>query len=163
MTFDSPMKQMTTQLFLRSSSKEYLSFHVQYFNTGVINRKDDMKRILSSCSSFPAAKQNLAHHAKLPLPHLREILAHNTAASSVKSQPLQIRLPVFLKAWQWSRTLQGSIYTERKLCESCGFLMLLCLIAERVTASLMKHLPYQSVGYPVLWFPPLNRNLLLFP
>lgn len=60
---------MITQLFLRSPSKECLSFHIRYFNTGVINREDYKKRILSSCSSFPAAEQNLVRHAKLPLVH----------------------------------------------------------------------------------------------
>jgi len=89
---------MITPLFLRSPSIEYLSFHIWYFNTGVINREDYKRRILSSCSSFPAAEQNLVCHAKLPSVHFFfPVLDHNTAASSVNAQSLQKRLTVLLE------------------------------------------------------------------
>lgn len=35
---------MITHLFLRSPTKEYLSFDIQYFNKGVINREDYKKK-----------------------------------------------------------------------------------------------------------------------
>lgn len=110
-----------TQSFLRSPSEEYLSFSISIQVWSIVCSK----RIFEWLQLFSCYKAVLGTPRKITFGALFffPISAHSTAASSVKVQSLQRRLTVFLREWQRTWTLRGSVYTERKLCECCGFLM----------------------------------------
>lgn len=98
-------------------SKECLSSHVQDFNTGVINRGDYKIKYFWVAENLFLLQRRTWYHVQNYLQCILfffplSLSAPNPAALRMKAHTLEKSSTAFLKEWERSQTLQGSIYMD---------------------------------------------------